>query len=203
MTDTPDQILESSMIKKEHKGKIIIGGSFLSLDAFYKAKKFNVAGIVTGGFAYKDLSTLLGYSLGVAITEMEDTLTVIVTEGFGDISMAERTFNLLSKNIGNFCSINGATQIRAGVMRPEIFIGSENKLNLEDTFDEESLIISINSKVRIIREPYFGKIGKVIELPSQLVKIDTETTSRVARIEFEDGMKEIIPRANLEVILSD
>ena len=56
--------------------------------------------------------------------------------------------------------------------------------------------------MRIIREPFFGKIGKVVNLPSELVKIDTETTSRVAEIEFEDGSKEIIPRANLEVILS-
>ena len=48
------------------------------------------------------------------------------------------------------------------------------------------MAISVDSKVRVIREPYFGKIGKVIELPSELVKIDTETTSRVAKIEFKD-----------------
>ena len=149
------------------------------------------------------LSQILGKSLGVAITGTEKVMNLILTEGFGDINMAEKTFNILKENDGKYVSINGATQIRAGVMRPEIFIGSENKLNLEDVFDEDSLIISINSKVRIIREPYFGKIGKVIELPSQLVKIDTETTSRIAKIEFEDGTKEIIPRANLEVILSD
>ena len=141
--------------------------------------------------------------MGVAITGMEDTITIIVTEGFGNISMAQRTFDLLSKNSGRFCSINGATQIRAGVMRPEIFIGFDDKISLEDAFDEDSLIISINSKIRVIREPYFGKIGKVVELPSKLVKIDTETTSRVAKIEFEDGIEGIIPRANLEVILSD
>ena len=88
-------------------------------------------------------------------------------------------------------------------MRPEIFIGSRDTSEQVESFNEEHLAISIGSKVRIIREPYFGKIGKVIELPSELVKIHTETTARVAKIEFKDGNKEIIPRANLEVILSD
>ena len=197
------EVIDNNNLNDTHKDKILIIKSNLTSALYQNACNVGVKGIVCGGIDYSTLTEILKRPLGVAITGMENTLTVIVTEGFGNISMAERTFNLLSKNIGNFCSINGATQIRAGVMRPEIFIGSENKLNLEDTFDEESLIISINSKVRIIREPYFGKIGKVIELPSQLVKIDTETTSRVARIEFEDGTKEIIPRANLEVILSD
>ena len=49
-------------------------------------------------------------------------ITVIVTEGFGDIAMAERTFDMLKDHAGDDASVNGATQIRAGVMRPEIII---------------------------------------------------------------------------------
>ena len=74
---------------------------------------------------------------------------------------------------------------------------------ISKSFNEDNLAISVGSKVRIIREPYFGEIGEVVELPSELVKIDTETMSRIAKIEFKDGNKEIIPRTNLEVILSD
>ena len=37
------------------KGKILIGGSFLSLDAYKKALSVQVAGIVIGGFNYYDL----------------------------------------------------------------------------------------------------------------------------------------------------
>ena len=64
-------------------------------------------------------------------------------------------------------------------------------------------MISIGSKVRIIREPYFGQIGKILELPSSLVKIDTETVSRVAKVQLDDKSVHTIPRANLEVILLD
>ena len=88
-------------------------------------------------------------------------------------------------------------------MRPEIFIGFNIESEQTESYNEDSLAISIGSKVRIIRQPYFGQIGIVETLPSELVKIDTETMARVAEIAFKDGRKEIIPRANLEVILSD
>ena len=69
--------------------------------------------------------------------------------------------------------------------------------------NDDNLVISVGSKVRTIRQPYFGKIGIVETLPTKLVKIDTETMARIAEIRFTNGTKEIIPRANLEVILSD
>ena len=190
-------------IDEKNKDKIIVIPGFITYDLYQKYKKIGVKGIIAGGFDYKSMSKILGYSLGVAITGSEKTLTLVVTEGFGNIDMSEKTYNLLKKYSGKHASINGTTQIRAGVMRPEIFIGTNSDNDSTISFDEESLVISIGSKVRAIREPNFGKIGKVIELPSEHVKIDTETTSRVALVKFQDGKEEIIPRANLEVILSD
>ena len=61
--------------------------------------------------------------MGVAITGTEKLNTaLIVTEGYGSIPMSEATFSLLKENDGKAASINGATQIRAGVIRPEIVI---------------------------------------------------------------------------------
>ena len=105
-------------------------------------------------------------------------------------------------NDGKKASINGATQIRAGVLRPEIFIKSENNTKSKD-FSEDDLIISEGSIVRVIREPYFGQLGKIVSLPFKLVEMKSETKVRVAEVEFDDNSKAIIPRANLEVILSN
>lgn len=187
-----------------YKDKIIVIPSYLSYDIFKILNKIGVKGIVCGGIDYSSLTKILRRPLGVAITGMEDVSTVIVTEGFGDISMASRTFNLLKQSHDKFASINGATQIRAGVMRPEIFIANKEESDNTAIFDEESLVLSLGSKVRVIREPHFGKIGVVSDLPPKLIKMDTETLARAAEIMFdEDGAKEIIPRSNLEVILSD
>ena len=116
--------------------------------------------------------------------------------------MALRTFSILKENKNKHVSINGATQIRAGVLRPEIFIKSENNDKAEE-LTENDLVISEGSNVRVIREPFFGKIGKIASLPYELVEMSSETKVRVAEVEFEDNSKEIIPRANLEVILSN
>tara|TARA_Y100000590_G_scaffold426412_1_gene535473 strand:+ start:166 stop:1272 length:1107 start_codon:yes stop_codon:yes gene_type:complete len=188
---------------EKHKDCIIVLDRYLSHETYIKAFNAGIKGIVCGGIDYMSLSKILGYPLGVAITGMEEVTTVVVTEGFGDLEMADNTLDLLKKYNNQFCSINGATQIRAGVLRPEIFISSKDNIDVAENFNEEDLIISVGSQVRIIREPHFGKIGKVSELPSDLVQIDTETMSRVAKIIFDKGESAIIPRANLEVILSD
>ena len=61
--------------------------------------------------------------------------------------MADRTYQLFKNNISKTASINGATQIRAGVMRPGIFVGSEDDSIINDSFDQDKLAISIGSKL--------------------------------------------------------
>ena len=202
LVDNPSQRIDSSHINSNLKDLIIICGSFIDYDFYKKAKESGVKGIICGGIDYTTISKILGYSLGVAITGSENTTTLIITEGFGQINMAKNTFKLLYENNGKKASINGATQIRAGVLRPEIFIELKSDMQSKD-LEENDLIISEGSLVRAIREPYFGKIGKIISLPFELVKMDSETKVRVAEVKFDDNSIEVIPRANLEVILSN
>jgi hypothetical protein len=176
--------------------------SHLDYKTYKKVNQLGLKGIICGGIDYKSLTKILGYPLGVAITGSEDVTTVVVTEGFGEISMSNRTFKLLEKYKNSYCSINGATQIRAGVMRPEVIINLDpDKKNINKS-NEEPLIV-VGSKVRIIRDPYFGFIGIISSLPKELIKMKTETMVRAAEVTLEDGSRKIIPRANLEVILLD
>ena len=94
------------------------------------------------------------------------------------MTMAERTFDLLASRKGMKTSISGATQIRAGVIRPEVVIplddstaAGRGKARDEDA---PSSGLVVGSPVRTIREPYFGRIGSVIELPPELQKLETE-----------------------------
>ena len=202
VTTTPNDELTVDMIHESHKDKVLIGGSFLTMSTFKHAKEMGVSGIISGGFDYLDLSKILGYSLGVAITGSEKIgPSLIITEGFGRIGMAERTYALLSSNVGKFAAINGSTQIRAGVIRPEIIIPNDKVSSDSSDYEEADMAISDGSLIRVIRAPYFGKVGQVRSLPAELAKMESETMVRVAEIEFEDGSVEIIPRANLEMIL--
>ena len=202
VVDSRDKALTSDKINESHKNKIIVGGSFLDEEAFEKAKKIGVSGIVVGGFNYESLSNILGYNLGVAITGSENLDTsLIITEGFGEIAMAERTFNIFRQFKNKMAVINGSTQIRAGVIRPEIII-PHSEINDDNELNEHDMIIQEGSIVRVIRTPFFGLVGTVMELPSDLTKLESETEVRIAKVKFESGDVEVIPRANLEMILS-
>ena len=204
IVDSRKSEITKEMITDEEKGKIIIGGSFISIDAYKKAIDCEVAGIVVGGFNYYDLEEILGYTLGVAITGSEDLHTsLIVTEGYGKIQMGQQTFDLLNSHNGKLASINGATQIRAGVIRPEIIIPLDSSdASLDSNDSNKSDGMTIDSLVRVIRSPNFGKIGVVKELPPELTKMESETMVRVAIVHI-DGNRFEIPRSNLEVVETD
>ena len=200
IVESPDQTLTAEAISEEDLGHILIGGSKITLDAIKQAVKVGVVGIVSGGIDPLDLIEFMNKDIGVAITGHEDLgLTLIITEGFGKIAMSKIIFNLLKSLDGSMASINGATQIRAGVMRPEIIIAQE-KLQENVQIKDLSKGMSLGTAVRIIRQPYFGAIGYVSDLPIELKKIDTESFVRVLEVEMEDGNKIVIPRANVEII---
>jgi len=140
--------------------------------------------------------------LGVAITGSEELgVTLVVTEGFGEMMMAERTFNLLKSREGQLACINGATQIRAGVIRPEVVILLKGDISESEVAGAaENPGLTVGSPVRAIRQPYFGRLGKVSDLPSPLQELESESHARVLEVEFENGEKAIIPRANVEML---
>lgn len=196
--------LDEDHIDESCKDCIIIGGSRVTAEAIKKAIKVGAKGVITGGFDDKDLREFLGYDIGVAITGSEDLgVTLVVTEGFGDINMAQKTFELLKSNNGKMACINGATQIRAGVIRPEAVIPTDLDVHIKDDDDNyEQLGLHVGSPVRVIRHPHFGKLGEVIDLPSELTVLESESKARVLEVQFEDGAKAIVPRANVEIIES-
>lgn len=195
------EILDKQHFKPEHKGKIVFGGSRVTAEGLREAIRLGVHGVVTAGFDDKDLRDFLGKDLGVAITGNEDLgVTLVITEGFGKITMAERTYSLLQKNIGKVASINGATQIRAGVIRPEVIIPRIGEVPAVDDLVHEITGIMEGIQVRVIRNPRFGEIGTVTALPSPLQTLESESHARVLELEFEDKVRMIMPRANVELI---
>ncbi len=204
VTESPSDALTAEEIKAEHRDNILVGGSLVTTDAIQKAIQNGVRGIIAGGIDDADLRELLGYELGVAITGSEEIgITLVITEGFGSIAMAEQTFTLLKVREGMKTSINGATQIRAGVVRPEILIpfAPDATASASDAADGAAEgLLEVGSSVRIIREPHFGKLGRVTELPVELQNLETEAQVRVLRVELENGEQTILPRANVEAI---
>ena len=113
-------------------------GSIVTSAALEKAVSYGVKGVVAGGIDDATIKEFLGYDIGVAITGTEEKgVTVVVTEGFGKIPMAHATYELLKRRHGTKASINGATQIRAGVIRPEVVVPLEQRAEGGRRLDNE------------------------------------------------------------------
>jgi hypothetical protein len=197
---SPDEVVEPGHLRAEHRGQIVVGGSLCTLPALRRAIEVGVAGVVCGGFAYHDLRELLGRELGVAVTGGETFgTTLLVTEGFGHIAMAAATYELLAQHQGRRASMSGATQIRAGVIRPEIVIpGAGAAASSRPAEIRRGL--DVGAKVRCVRAPYFGRLGTVVALPAPLARLPSETMARVVEVELAGGETIAIPRANVELI---
>lgn len=199
LTNAADAVLSVDQIDESCAGKIIIGGKRADLAAYRRAAEVGAVGLVLGSFDDSDLGRILGYDLGIAITGGEDlTTTLILTEGFGELSMARRTFEMLTRLDGKHASINGATQIRAGVIRPEIIVSLEEAASKEIT--AAGTETAVGARVRIIREPHFGTIARIKSLPSEAVVIESGATVRVMTVQLPDGAEHTLPRANVELI---
>jgi len=198
-TSGPGQSLEASHLKPEHRGAVVVGGDHVTHATVLRARELGVRALVVGGFDDHDLRQLLGRDLGVAITGQEELgITLVLTEGFGRIGMAARTWELLNAHAGKVASVSGATQIRAGVLRPEILIPLDEHASAHAS-EAEGGTLEVGSFVRVIRQPWFGRLGCVVELPAELAALDTEARVRVLVVEFaDDRTRATVPRANVE-----
>jgi hypothetical protein len=186
-------------------GLVLIGGSSFDLAALNFALEQKVVGILTGSITSEVLRDFIGYNLGTAMTGDEKIgLTLIISEGFGELAISERVMEIAKTLQGQIASVNGATQVRAGAVRPEVIVSAKvqdesGNLKSEQLLTSETL--EVGRRVRIIRTPYFGKFGIVAELPTQLTQIESGAVVRVAKVVLQDENRELyIPRTNLELV---
>lgn len=207
--DRPGESVGPEALTADMAGAVVVVGERITSALFSRSRQIGIAALIGGGIHDSDLRGLLGYDIGVAITGQEAiTPTLIMTEGFGEIAMARTTFEVLRSHAGRRASVNGATQIRAGVVRPEVIVPLGEVGHRDDAAESRadrrpSTGLEVGMQVRIIREPGFGRIGTVVSLPAGLVRIETEAEVRVVEVRCEDGGVVVVPRANVEVIEQD
>lgn len=200
---TADAILIPEMLTAEMCGAVVVGGVLATLPALRAAVEQGVLAVVTGGVGAEDLQIFLGNGLGSGVTGQEQAgLILVVTEGFGAVAMSGHTFDLLGRRQGALASVTGVTQIRAGVVRPEVLIPDEELTVAASESQAVSglLALSIGGRVRVVGALHFGAVGRVVELPPVPQLVAAEIRARVAVVELRAGERLAIPRANLEPI---
>ena len=202
LSATREEVVGPERVDAECRGRIVVVGGPATFELMQQVQTQGAVGLVAAGVLDTDLQRLLGYDIGVAITGHEEVgFTLLLTEGFGEIIMAQRTFDLFLELDGQEASLSGATQIRAGVLRPEAIVARPELSDAELISDwEGSQELAEGTPIRLIREPFFGRLGTVAGLPPELQRIDSGASVRVLTATLEDGSQVVIPRANVEIV---
>ncbi len=123
LVDAPDEVLTNSVINKTHSGKVVVGGTTATLEALSKAASMGVSAVIVGSIDEKNLTELMGRELGLGLTGQEKIgFTLVITEGFGSIPIGTEAFQVLEENQGRLACVDGTTQIRTRMLRPEVII---------------------------------------------------------------------------------
>jgi hypothetical protein len=195
--DGPGGVLDEDQISAAYRDAIVLGRGRVTLRALERMRALGVRGAVTGSARGEDLIALVGGRLNPAATGDEDLgLTLVLTEGFGDLAMAERAYDLLAALAGGPVSISGTTQVRAGVIRPEV-IGPPLAGHDAGVGDPAA---DTGQRVRIVRGDRFGAIGRVVATPAEPQLLGSGAIAAVLEVELDDGSAAIVPRANVEPV---
>ncbi len=183
-------------IGDDPEGKIVITEGRATSEVMERLRETGAVGLIAGSVGGADLVSLAGRELNLADTGDEDIgFTLVVTEGFGDLSMAARTAGVLDGLVGGRVSISGATQVRAGVVRPEIVGRAHGSSGVEDREEDG---IAEGTTVRIIRGEAFGRIGRVTRIPEEPASIGSGGRSLVYVVRLDDDHEITVPRPNVE-----
>ena len=103
--------------------KIIIFPKKIRFEQLKHLAENKIAGLVCASIDYEELVQFTGEDIGVALTGNEKIpFPLILTEGFGNFPMQQELADFFSAKQDHWMYINGHTQIRAGVTRPEIIV---------------------------------------------------------------------------------
>ncbi len=210
-SDGPGGFLDEAGIIPGHKGCVLLAGASVTLEGLRKMKDSGAVGVVVGGVNNLDLVEFLGYEINVGLTGQETpAFTVVIVEGFGSMSMGQSAWDILASSAGKVASVDGTTQIRAGVVRPQVLVseGEPPDRAAQGPFGDgygmplNALAnLSVGDKVRCIRQPFYGQWGTVEEIPVEPVEVESESLMEVALVRL-DGSGEVVTvaEANLEVL---
>lgn len=188
LVDDPQSPLCASAIDVSCHGTIIVGGHILDEKALEQAVEAQVRGAIAG-------------SVSARLCPFLESLPfpVLITEGFGSMSMSEPVYSLLHASMGREAMISAYNPGRWAGRRPEVVI----PLRVEDEVPDQDTgprPLEVGDPVRVLREPHLGALGTVVGLPRLPQTVESGARLNVAEVQLPDEDVTTVPLANLELI---
>jgi hypothetical protein len=194
----PDEVFTASMVSEQDTGKVLIGGCAITGEAITIAKDLKVRAVITGGI---EIDTLESLGLGVKVVTGSETfgMTMVIMHGFGTQPMDRQIYELAG-NFSGLASVSGATQIRAGLKRPELLLCSNGIQVPTRAGDADIIDVVPGAHVRVLMGEHQGQPGIVTSILATAHRLKTEEEALAAKVQLHDGETVEVPVRNLKIV---
>ena len=196
--------LEITDLNDDLAGSIIIARGGVSLEALSHLAEEKIAGLVLGCIEVATLGAFTGRDpLRYLGTLMPIPFPIILMQGYGAPMLAE-DYQAIAALAGMRGALDGKTQLRAGVTRPELLVPlPQEPFNLEDPPpDEHPAPLQVGGRALLTRAPYFGQGVLVLALDHQRQETPAGTLAALATVQLADGQILQVPLANCRSLLT-
>ncbi len=190
----------ASRLDKSMHGLVLVTEDIVTADFIFEARQCGVTAIIAAGMRVDCLYDVAGGTPDVTIDSPHlPGPTVVLTEGFGEqLRMDGRIYAMLSKFDGEQAYLDGTTQIRAGVVRPEILLPAEDDCTGEGALRKAQGELKSGDRVVVLRGPQFMRRGIIIRVLHRNVQLGFGISGPAARVRLDGGGEVVALQANLE-----
>jgi hypothetical protein len=187
LAKTPEDILSAAQMDVSLRGAVVLAVHCKHVEVLKAANDLPLRGLI-----------LASMDASLAPTALKVRYPIVVIDGFGQIPMNSAAFRLLSTNERREIAVNGEEWDPEVGVRPELFIPlpASGELPLPPEMD----VFNAGQQVLIIRAPYSGKTGTILDVRPGLTALPNGLSTQAALIQVEGGEAALIPLANLEVL---
>jgi len=182
------QLRDSSLLETRYGGSVILTRQPLTLAGLQIVAEQNLAGVIAPSMA-----------AALRTAALDQRAAIMLTGGFGDMRMTAATFNLLSEFDERQITVDADTPGRWEVRMPEVVV-NVGKRDERPSRPNPMLVMRTGMIVRMLRDPYAGQTGNILDLPKSPVLLDNGLRVPCAEVELVAGERLFVPLANLEVL---
>lgn len=181
----PDDLITADQLDVSLRGSVFLGGYCRDEAVFHAAADLPLRGLI-----------LPSMEASLAPVALKMRYPIILTEGFGRLTMNSAAYKLLTTNERREVSISGEYLDRMKGVRPEIII----PLPASGDLPVETDTFANGMQVRILRAPHRGQIGTLTNIYEGLTSLPNGIRTQAGDVQLENGETILLPLANLEVL---
>lgn len=189
LTKQPDAPLRAHSVNPACHGAIIVAGTIVESEPLIRAENVDVRGVVTGGLS-PELLPLVA----------ELAFPLVITGAFGETPMMSAIFRLLAENEGRPASISGRTDTQYNKSRPEVIIPLPYGVQAPEE-EHGRVALKPGARVRVVRTPYAGRAGTVLDILPHPRPIPTGARVHCASLDLGEDNPILVPLTNLDILV--